>query len=378
MKSSTTALLLIALAVLPTVLRADEFFENRIRPVLVKHCYECHSAESKNIKGGLLLDSREATHRGGDSGAAVVPGNADESLLLSALRHDDFEMPPSGRLPENVIADFEKWILSGARDPRESQATAIETFDLAARVAEHWCWKPLAEVVVPIGVSPIDHFINRKLARQDLAAAPIADRRTLIRRLKFDLVGLPPSRTESDEFAGDQSTRTKEALVDRLIDSPQFGEKWASMWLDVMRYSETKGHVTDQPRPYVWKYRDYVIDAFNEDLPYDQFIIEHLAGDLLPEDRHRPGPGGLTNVAPTATGALFMHEMHFMSVDPVKQRWDEIDAQIDTVGKAFLGLTLGCARCHDHKIRRRQPVGLLFACRLLLQHRAGQDPDRAA
>ena len=339
-----------------TVVRADDdvaeeaFFEQRIRPVLVKHCYKCHSGEAKSVKGGLRLDTRALSREGGDSGAAIVPGDVEKSLLVRALRQEDFEMPPSGRLANDVIQDFERWIKMGAVDPRDSAATVAPTFDLRQRATEHWSWKPIARPEIPTDTPrPIDHFIGHRLDREELEPAAEADRRTLIRRLKLDLVGLPPTREEIRAFLADESEAAFATLVDRWLDSPHFGEKWASHWLDVMRFAETKGHVTDQERPYVWKYRDYVIDALNDDLPFDRFVIEHVAGDLLPVEQHRPGRQGQTNIAPTATGALFMHEMHFMAVDPVRQRWDQIDAQIDTLGQAFLGLTLGCARCHDHK-----------------------------
>ncbi len=206
-------------------------------------------------------------------------------------------------------------------------------------------WDPFRPLARP-SVGSVDEFIEAGWTGRSLAPTGRASREVLLRRLSFDLLGLPPSLEEMDAFLKDSDLNAWERVVDRLLASPHFGERWARYWLDVMRYSETKGHVTDIERPFAWKYRDYVIDAFNVDLPYERFVREHIAGDLVDP---RPGLGGEVNIAPTATGALFFHEMHFMAVDPVKQRWDEIDAQIDVISKAFLGLTVACARCHDHK-----------------------------
>lgn len=219
---------------------------------------------------------------------------------------------------------------------------AGRTFDLVAR-SRHWAYQALAS---PKPDASIDSYLGARLKKSGLDPAPRASRSVLLRRLYFDLVGLPPTPEEQEQFLTDQAPGAWGRLVDRLLASPHFGERWARHWLDVIRYSETKGHVTDIERPFAWKYRDYVIDALNDDLPYDRFVTEHLAGDLIPP---RPGRHGENNIAPTATGALFFHELHFMAVDPAKARWDEIDAQIDVVGKAFLGLTISCARCHDHK-----------------------------
>lgn len=330
-----------------------EFFENRIRPILVEHCYECHAETADDVMGSLLLDSREGVRRGGDSGPAVVPFAPEKSLLLEAVSYSnrDLEMPPDNRLSKNVVHDIRRWITMGAEDPRSRPTVNHKrpAFNLSERKAQHWAWRPPRPTASGMH---IDGLIERRLDAEHLTAAPRAAPRTLIRRLSFDLMGLPPTSAEVDRFLSaweDDQDVAVETLVKRLLADARFGEHWARHWLDVVRFSETKGHVTDQERPYAWKYRDYVIDAFNDDLPYDQFITEHLAGDLLDESRHRLGRHGEVNVAPTATGALFMHEMHFMAVDPVKQRWDEINAQVDFVSKAFLGLTVECARCHDHK-----------------------------
>jgi len=328
-----------------------QFFENRIRPVLVEHCYECHASDSDDLSGGLLLDSQLGWQAGGDSGAAIVPGDPAASLLLKAISYENFDlqMPPDNRLPENVVADFRKWIHDGAIDPRDEKVRLDrEVFDLQERKSQHWAWQPRRAFDA---TRTIDSYIHARLQRQSIVSSPRASARELIRRVSFDLIGLPPSPDEITAFEianAQDPVRAFDQLVSRLLNSPAFGEKWASHWFDAVDYSETKGHVTDQERPFAWKYRDYVIDAFNEDLPFDRFVLEHLAGDLLPADLQRTGRDG-QNVSPTATGVLYMHEMHFMAVNPLQQRWDEIDAQIDMVGKAFLGLTLECARCHDHK-----------------------------
>lgn len=330
------------------------FFEQRVRPVLSKHCYPCHASTSDDIMGGLTLDSRGGWRRGGDSGPAIVPGDPENSLLMEAISYQnlDLQMPPEGQLAASLRDDIAHWIKDGAVDPREtpqSSRPVADRFDLVSRAAEHWAWRPIKR---PTAARNVDAFIDQGLRNADMQAAPRARPETLVRRIHFDLVGLPPTIAQVDRFlvawARDPDLAV-EQHVDLLLATPQFGEHWARHWLDLVRFSETKGHVTDQERPFAWKYRDYVIDAFNQDLPYDRFVLEHLAGDLLPASEGRTGPNGQTNVAPTATGALFMHSMHFMAVDPVKQRWDEIDAQLDMVGKVFLGLTLECARCHDHK-----------------------------
>lgn len=347
------ALLLLTVITSATLAANDRatFFENRIRPVLVAHCLDCHSADGDE-SGGLLLDSGPGWQRGGDSGAAIVAGQPEASRVLEAISYEnhDLQMPPDNRLPPNVVADFRKWISDGAFDPRqEEKASRREAFDLEKRRREHWAWQPQQHIEAG---RTIDSFIRDELERRSLQPSPAAPAKVLARRLYFDLIGLPPTTEQLSEFDAQYSVDADHAivrLVDQLLESPRFGEKWASHWFDVVDYSETKGHVTDQERPFAWKYRDYVIDALNDDVPYDRFVIEHIAGDLLPEEMQRPGRNGETNISPTATGVLYMHEMHFMAVNPVQQRWDEIDAQIDMVGKAFLGLTLECARCHDHK-----------------------------
>ncbi len=328
-----------------------DFFENKIRPILVEHCYECHSGDQDEAMGGLLLDSRTGWQRGGDSGVAIEVGDPHKSLLIHALKYSDrdLQMPPESKLPDAVIRDFKSWIREGAIDPRDGELSQ-SGFDLQARRDSHWSWQPVR--AADRGES-IDYWIQRKLDEKQMHASQEAQPALLLRRLKFSLHGLPPTPQELQRFLREHQIdpdRAWESTVDRLLASPRLGEHWATMWLDLVRYSETKGHVTDQERPFAWKYRDYVIDAFNDDVPYDQFVVEHLAGDLLSDTTTYPARiqrGTLRSA--TATGSLFMHEMHFMSVDPVKQRWDEINAQVDVAGKAFLGITTECARCHDHK-----------------------------
>jgi mono/diheme cytochrome c family protein len=322
-----------------------EFFENKIRPMLADNCYKCHSTTAEKVRGGLLLDSREATLRGGDTGPAVVPGNPDKSLLIQAVRYTDadLQMPPKKQLSDEQIADLEKWVKMGAPDPRTATAAQKSWVDPNVK---HWAWQPLTKPTVPTvknqswGQSPVDNFILAKLEAQGFTPNPIADKRTLIRRATFDLIGLPPTPEEVEAFIADNSPGAFAKVVDRLLASPHYGERWGRHWLDVARYSDTKGMVRRQredPRsPYAWTYRDYVIKSFNDDKPYNQFIIEQLAADKLPATKSNP-----TNLA--ALGFLTVGE-RFMGM-----RHDVINDQIDVVTKGFLGLTVSCARCHDHK-----------------------------
>ncbi|MEX0792125.1 MAG: PSD1 and planctomycete cytochrome C domain-containing protein [Pirellulaceae bacterium] len=341
--------------------RADEkpseadldFFEKKIRPVLVTHCYECHSEEAETLHGGLLLDTREGIRGGGDSGAAVVPGKIDESLLIEALRYDDslYQMPPDGRLSDQVIRDFEQWITRGAADPREGTPIPGDGID-AQQANRHWAFQPVQRVKRPAvqdtswPKAEVDYFILSRLEEAGLVPAPSVDKRSLIRRVTFDLIGLPPTPKEIANFLADDSPEAFEKVVDRLLASPHYGERWARHWMDLVRYAETNGHNRDIDKPSAFRYRDYLIDAFNEDVPFDRFILENLAGDQLPP---RPTDDGRFNASLMGTGMLWFSELHHNPVDPHLQRADQVDSQVDTVGKAFLGLTLGCARCHDHK-----------------------------
>ncbi len=324
------------------------FFETKIRPVLVKHCYECHSAEAEEAKGGLLLDSKAGIRRGGDSGHAVVPGNVSESLLIDALNHDGFEMPPEEKLPAGVINDFVRWVKTGAADPRIAGAPPLAA---AKPQGALWSLTPIANPPTPTTASSaassdwprsdIDRFI---LTRQQAAGVlPTADAKpsALLRRLYFDLVGLPPTLDDIAAFQHDHSQQAVERLVDKLLNSPQFGERWARHWLDVVRYAESAGNSRDVLMPYAWRYRDYVIDAFNADAPYNQFIQEQIAGDLLPAET--PAQRDRLNIA---TGMLAIGSK---SLNGGNLGLDIPDDQIDVIGKAMLGLTISCARCHDHK-----------------------------
>lgn len=333
-----------------------EFFETQVRPILVEHCYECHGPESAPIEGGLALTSRDAVLNGGDTGPAVVPGDPDESLLIDAVRYGEvYEMPPDSRLPDETIAILEEWVRRGA-PWSGGEATPVaqqESLDIAQRVAEHWCWQPRGNPSPPDvrdagwPKDSLDHFILERLEQNGLSPAGEADRRTLIRRLSFDLIGLPPTADEVQSFISDTSPDAVERLVDRLLASPHFGERWARHWMDLTRYAETCGHEFDYPIPYAFEYRDYLIRAFNQDVPYDDLIREHIAGDLLPQPRRHPELGFDESIL--GTGFWHLHEATHGPVDVRADEAGHIDNQIDVMSKTFLGLTVSCARCHDHK-----------------------------
>ena len=331
--------------------RGVEFFENKIRPVLVERCYECHSGEADEIKAGLRVDFRAGLLTGGDSGPAIVPAKPDESLLLSALRGEDYAMPPDELLPADVVADFEKWIAMGAPDPREGDApvAAESQIDLEAG-REFWSFRPLTDVALPTpsdaawSRTDIDRLIRARQEQAELAPGPDADRRVLARRAYFDLIGLPPSPEELDAFVADESPAAWAELIDRLLESPHFGERWGRHWLDVARYADSTGGGRSLLYRKSWRYRDYVISAFNRDKPFDRFILEQVAGDLLPYDDLAVGAEQLI-----ATAFLAIGPYNYEDQDKEALRMDVVDEQIDTVGRAFLGMTLGCARCHDHK-----------------------------
>ena len=326
------------------------FFEKKIRPVLVQHCYKCHAADAKNIRGGLLLDSRAAIRQGGDSGPAVVPEKPGESLLLESLRYDGYEMPPSGKLPDAVIADFEKWIAMGAPDPRDGQAHAVAAgIDIDAG-RRFWSFQsPQAHPVPDVKNtswprSDIDRFTLAKMEAANLQPAADADKRTLLRRAYFDLIGLPPTPEQIHAFLADDSPRAFERVVDQLLASPHFGERWGRHWLDIARYSDSTGGGRSLLFKVSWRYRNYVIDAFNRDTPFDEFIIEQIAGDLMPAETNAEKARHLTG-----TGFLALGPTNYENQDKRQLRMDVVDEQIDTIGRAFLGMTIGCARCHDHK-----------------------------
>ena len=265
-----------------------EFFESKIRPVLVEHCYKCHSKDAKSVKGGLLLDTRNGIRAGGDSGEAVIPKEVDDSLLISSLKYEDYEMPPSGQLPESVIRDFEKWVAMGAPDPRDQESAPVSREIDIEKGREFWAFQaPELPQVPQVGQanwprSDVDRFILARLEDEGLTPVQEADKSTWLRRVTFDLTGLPPTIAEIESFLADESETARETVVDRLLDSPQFGERWGRHWLDVVRYAESIGKTRNFPFPFAWRYRDYVIQSFNEDKHYDRFVMEQLAGDLLP------------------------------------------------------------------------------------------------
>ncbi|MBL8830359.1 MAG: PSD1 domain-containing protein [Planctomycetaceae bacterium] len=368
----------LCLAVTDRAVAADprlEHFEKKIRPVLVEHCYSCHSVEAAKLgklKAALAVDTRAGLLKGGESGAALVPGKPAESVLLDALKFDGLEMPPGEQLPPAVIADFEKWIADGAFDPREGESVAVKRGMSIDEGRRFWSFIPPRDPPLPAikdatwPSDPVDHFILAKLGEQQLTPATDAEPRVLIRRLFYDLIGLPPTVEQLNEWeeklTGEKlkaesrklnpdTTRDSaafssqlSALVDFLVASPHFGERWGRHWLDVVRYADSNGRDRNVYYYHAWRYRDYVIDAFNRDVPFDQFVREQVAGDLLPaesreqRDRQR-----------VATGYLALGSKAFEEQKPEVFRMDVIDEQIELVGRSVLGLSVGCARCHDHK-----------------------------
>jgi hypothetical protein len=344
----------------PITPEAREFFESKIRPVLISECNECHSAAKH--KGGLRLDYRDGWKKGGDSGDTIVPGNAAKSLLIKSIRHEDpdLKMPAkSPKLDDKVIADFEKWVNMGAPDPRDEppkeQSGKPGWPDLLATRRTWWSLQPVQKPAVPNvkdaawSSNPVDRFLLAKMEEHGLTPAATADPRTFIRRLTFALTGLPPTPAEVETFVA-ESTQDKPAAVqkatDRLLASPHFGEHWARHWLDLVRYAETHGSEGDPEIREAWRYRDYMIRALNADVPVDQIIREHLAGDLLASPRI-DAEGINESVLGTAQFRLVEHG--FQPVDTLDDQVKAVDNQIDVVSKAFQGLTVSCARCHDHK-----------------------------
>jgi len=329
------------------------FFETKVRPVLANNCYNCHSASNKAL-GGLRVDDRNGLIQGGNRGAAVVPGAPEKSLLLQAVRktHAKLKMPPDGQLEDAEIEAIALWIKDGAAWPavRLPSSLGKSTAKYEKLRKEHWAWQPLSSPKVPVvddaawARDDIDRFVLARLAKAGLQPVADADRLTLIRRVTFDLTGLPPTLEEIDAFLNDSAANAFEKVVDRLLASPAYGERWGRHWLDVARYGESTGSARNLPYPQAWRYRDYVIDAFTQDKPYDQFIREQIAGDLLPAASTQDRDTQLI-----ATGFLAL------GVKDVNQRFkvrfvmDNIDEQIDTVSRSVLALTASCARCHDHK-----------------------------
>ena len=340
------------------VLAADDgldFFEKKIRPVLVERCYKCHSPQAAKPKGGLRLDRRTSVFDGGESGAAVVPGKPDESLLIKALAWSGVvsEMPPDKKLPDQVIADFREWIASGAAFPADSAPVAAKPRAVDVEQGRgFWSFQPVRTVPAPQVSDPswplrkIDSFVREQLDHQQMRPAPEADRRTLIRRLSFDLLGLPPTFAETEAFIADEAPDAFERLVERSLASPHYGERWGRHWLDVARYAED--HPTSEstctPPRFPFRYRDWVIQALNGDLPYDEFVRRQLAADLLDAPRSELAALGFLGLSPV------YHKEPKLAADVISvivaDEWDE---RLDTVTRSFLGLTVACARCHDHK-----------------------------
>ena len=341
----------------PPTAEQAEFFEGIIRPLLADNCFQCHSSRTSTPFGGLRLDSREGLLTGGDSGPALVPGRPYDSAIVQRVQGQPVLMPPSGSLDDDQIEALARWIEMGAPWPTASvlrdTPDPSAPFDLPERRRQHWAWHPVMPVEPPYvdatawATTSVDRFIRAALDAQSLDPAPLANRHTLIRRLSFDLRGLPPTPAEVTRFVNDSSPSAYSDLVDRYLASPRFGERWARHWMDLFRYSESHGSEGDPDIPFAWRYRDYLIRAFNADVSYDQLIREHLAGDLLPTPRLNPDDQLNESVIGTAHFRLIEHG--YQPVDPWEDRVKWTDNQVDVVSKAFMGLTVSCARCHDHK-----------------------------
>lgn len=358
--SSVTAALFFFALLLPAAssLSADDlkpkekqFFETKIRPVLVKHCYNCHSSKSGKTKGGFALDSRESLRAGGDSGHGVVPGDLDASLIVSAMKYESFEMPPKKQLPAKVIKDFERWVKMGAPDPRNGKSivknkSSID-FDTGRKF---WAFqkpkKPSPPNVSDASwpISDLDHFVLSRIENKKLQPVKPASESELLRRDFINLIGLPPTERQIDDYVSGTSPNKRERLIDQLLDSPQFGERWGRHWLDIARFAESNGRERNFLFPHAWRYRDYVIDSFNADKPYDRFITEQLAGDLI-----EPNSGQPKNEPKVGTGFLAVGPKQLNEGNREVFAMDLIDEQIDVVSRSTMALTVSCARCHDHK-----------------------------
>jgi hypothetical protein len=338
----------------PSPTFSNDRFEKKIRPLLAERCWQCHAANKS--KGGLRLDSSEAIAKGGDTGPSVVPGKPDESLLIEAVRyHTDLKMPPKGKLPDPEIVELTEWVKAGA--PWSSAEVAQPATTSPAKPTmpplndPFWAFQPRTDPVLPEvkandwPKSPIDRFILASLEKKGLSPAPPAEKRALIRRATYDLIGLPPTPEEIQTFLDDPAPDAFAKVIDRLLASPRYGERWGRHWLDLARYADSNGMDENMAQANAWRYRDYVIKAFNADRPYDQFLKEQIAGDLLPSSDEET----VNHDRLTATGFLVLGPKMLAEDDPMKMEMDIIDEQVDTVGRVFMGLTIGCARCHDHK-----------------------------
>ena len=360
MRNRWHILILICLLFLPSVsshCRADkttvaiEFFEEHIRPLLIKRCYGCHSHRDGQNEGNLFLDSRRGWAEGGDNGAAIIPGDVENSLLIKAVRYSgDLQMPPDAPLAKEEIARLEQWVRIGAPDPRDGSAISLKpkpSDPVAGR--EHWAFRPLSAVRVPPSssdwpASAIDRFVLSKLEANAILPTRPAERRALVRRTYIRLIGLPPTPQQTSRFLADDRPDAFTMLVDRLIASPQFGERWGRHWLDLVRYADSNGLDENFLFREAWRYRNWIIQAINSDMPLDQFILQQIAGDLLPFDSTEQ-----RDAQRIAAGFLVVGPKVLLGNDPKKQRMEVADEQLDTIGRSILGQTLGCARCHDHK-----------------------------
>ncbi len=333
-----------------------DFFEAKIRPVLIEHCYKCHSSESKIVKGGLRLDHRDAVLKGGDTGAAIVVGKPKESLLMKALNYDEMQMPPKGKLSASIIRDFESWIAMGLPDPRkDAKPTETRSVDIEAG-RKYWAFQPITNPTPPTtkdstwSRDPIDRFVLAMLEQKGLRPVADANRYVWLRRVTFDLTGLPPTPRDIEGFLRDDSLQARERVVDRLLASRAFGERWARHWLDLTGYADMMGTSNNVYAEHAWRYRDYLVQAFNHDKPFDRFVREQIAGDLLKASSEIERAENIT-----ATGFLMVGDVEIVEPDKPKLEADHIDAQVSRLGTAFLGMTLGCVRCHDHKF---DPIAL--------------------
>ena len=328
-----------------------EFFENKIRPILATNCYTCHSAEAKTRMGGLSLDTRDGIREGGQRGHAVVPSDPEASLILDALRYEGgLKMPPTGKLSDEVVQDFAAWIKMGAPDPREVRGASQQSSIDLDQGRQYWAFQtPRAQALPDVRDlrwprGAVDQYVLAALEDQGLRPVPDASKADLLRRVTYDLTGLPPSVAEMEVFMADESDRAYSAVVERLLESDRFGERWGRHWLDVVRYSDTIGRTRNLPFPMAWRYRDYVIRAFNDDKPYDRFVQEQIAGDLLPYDSPKDRQ---ENQIATGFLALGAHDLN--EPDPKQFEMDVADEMINVSTRSMLALSVGCARCHDHK-----------------------------
>ena len=333
------------------------FFDSKVLPILQKRCFECHSHGTK-IKGGLALDSRSGWVEGGDNGSAIEPGEVEASLLVKAVRYVDaeFEMPPKAKLPAGEIAILEEWVKTGAHDPRSSGTSKLKKGIDLVEGRKFWAFQPVRDPLPPRiqdtqwPLDPLDHFIRAKQEQEGIAPVADADRYTWLRRVSLDLTGLPPTETEVLAFAQDSSPQAFEVVVDRLLASKAYGERWARHWLDLTGYADMIGTSNNVFAEHAWRYRDYLIDSFNADKPFDEFVREQIAGDLMPSESTEDHAENIV-----ATGFLMVGDIEIVNPDKARMEADHIDTQVNRIGQTFMGMTLGCVRCHDHKF---DPIGV--------------------